>query len=152
MSYTIRLFDKTEIVVSNAQAMALNKSLASGSDGFVTVNGSTIKKSAIASVTPGGQTQADQPGPAFGGTIAVGLQCRGQYSIQREINRIASDRPDWSKLIRDLSWREKTRTELLRASNDWCDYKTGACRCGPTYRSTEAKHRNVANRIGKKLD
>lgn len=67
-------------------------------------------------------------------------RCRGQYSIQLEINNIAkAEGKGWGKLITDKRWREKTRQKLLKTGTDqWCDYKSGECACEDSYLSTRA--------------
>lgn len=66
--------------------------------------------------------------------------CRGQYSIQLEIMRIAkdvsskksSDNPDaktWPMLLKDKQWKEQVSRELRQGTGDWCDYKSGDCAC-----------------------
>lgn len=78
-------------------------------------------------------------------------RCRGQYSIQKEINHMAKklsgraseDNPDgvhWNVLIRDKDWREMMRQKLLEEGGKWCDYKSGACACEADYLSAKARH------------
>lgn len=77
--------------------------------------------------------------------------CRGQYSIQMEINLLAKkhgssvsdDNPDgahWNKLIRDKDWREMMRQKLLEEGGKWCDYKAGTCACESGYLSSKPRH------------
>jgi hypothetical protein len=57
------LFDHREFVVSKDEGEKLTRSLAKGTDGFITLNGAFIKKTAIAYVMQGGVTEADLPKP-----------------------------------------------------------------------------------------
>lgn len=57
----VKLFDRTEIIVSKEVGLKLGKSLAKSTDGMVTINGYMLKKSAIAYIAPGGYTEADMP-------------------------------------------------------------------------------------------
>ena len=67
-------------------------------------------------------------------------RCRGQYSIQNEINKIAKgEGATWGKLIQDKKWREETRQKLLQTQAEWCDYKTSSCACEKDFLSTAAK-------------
>ncbi len=56
-------------------------------------------------------------------------KCRGQYSIQNEINHIAKEHKDWAKKIQNKKWREDTRQFLWTLSQEWCDFKKGVCNC-----------------------
>ncbi len=60
--------------------------------------------------------------------------CKGQYSIQHEINNLArSSREDWSKRITSQKWRQSVRLKLQTQTNEWCDYKANTCYCEPDY-------------------
>jgi hypothetical protein len=67
-------------------------------------------------------------------------RCKGQYSIQLEIMRIArdvsgrksQDNPQglkWTKLLQDQTWKEETRAVLRATGAQWCDAKVGECAC-----------------------
>lgn len=68
----VKLFDRTEIVVSKTEADKIIQSIRKSSDGYITVKGSLIKKSGIAQIKPGGNSQAD----------AVKLQEKGLIKIE----------------------------------------------------------------------
>jgi hypothetical protein len=57
----IKLFDRTDIVVTKHVADKLRESLLKSPEGMVTISDYMIKKSAIAYIKPGGYTQADIP-------------------------------------------------------------------------------------------
>ena len=50
----VKLFDKTELVISKNAADRLASSLKRDPQGYVTLNGMVIKKTAIALIKPGG--------------------------------------------------------------------------------------------------
>jgi hypothetical protein len=51
----VKLFDKTELIISQNAADKLTASLRRDPQGYVTINGMVIKKTAIALVKPGGE-------------------------------------------------------------------------------------------------
>lgn len=56
--------------------------------------------------------------------------CRGQYSIQKEINSLArASGADWPKKIRSEKWREAVRKKLRASTSEWCDYREQICSC-----------------------
>lgn len=55
----VKLFDKTELTISQNAAMRLTESLQRDPQGYVTLNGIVIKKTAIAMIKPGGRTEPD---------------------------------------------------------------------------------------------
>lgn len=57
----IILNDRKELIVSDERGKKLKQSLVNGSDGFVEINDTLIKKSSIARIEPGGYTEADLP-------------------------------------------------------------------------------------------
>lgn len=57
----VKLFDKTEIIVSAEEAKSLERSMERDRDGVVKIKGYVIKKTAIAYIRPGGVTLADIP-------------------------------------------------------------------------------------------
>jgi hypothetical protein len=54
-----KLFDGTELAISEEAGQKLASSLQRSATGMVTVNGYVVKKSAIAYLKPGGQSEAD---------------------------------------------------------------------------------------------
>lgn len=128
----VKLFDETELIITTQQAEALKAALNRSTEGFVTVNGQTIKKNAISSITTGGITEDDLPNFNLR-AIPSGKVCTGKFSINTEINRIAQDEggKDWANLIRNTKWREETRQKLKSIPGTlWCDYREGSCHCG----------------------
>jgi hypothetical protein len=73
--------------------------------------------------------------------LTSGRICRGKYSIQKEILRIAREvggktsdqNPEgtrWTLLIQDLDWKEMIRHQLREQSGVlWCDHRAGDCAC-----------------------
>lgn len=127
----IVLFDKSEFIISKTQTAQLERALAQSTDGFVTVDGRTIKKNAIAAILPGGETEVDIPKPWANQDrqIVAGKVCKAEYSIQNEINMIAKTYADWSKRIVSEKWREGVRKKLREQTEQWCDYREGTCAC-----------------------
>lgn len=124
----LKLMDKTEIQLSDREAQAVEKMVEQGKE-FIKIGTTLIKRSQIAQITPGGIVNADIfEKPA----LPAGPKCRGQFSIQNEINKmIKSDYPrDWAKRIRDKKFREELRQSLRQQAGVlWCDYKTEECAC-----------------------
>lgn len=78
----VKLFDGTEIEISSKAATDLTNSIRRDSQGYVTLSGMVIKKSAITIIKPGGRTEPDVSyeridAPDF----------RGQYSPAKEAIR-----------------------------------------------------------------
>jgi len=59
MSKLVKLYDDTEIHITDNQAARLTIALNGGTDGYVTIGDSLIKKSNIAKIVPGGKTEVD---------------------------------------------------------------------------------------------
>lgn len=55
----ITLFDRTEIIVSKTDGEKLERLLLRSQDGYVKINGITLKKSGILKIEQGGYTEAD---------------------------------------------------------------------------------------------
>lgn len=55
----VKLFDHTEIVISQEEGKKLSAVLQRSTDGYVMLHGTLVKKSAISMVKPGGHTEAD---------------------------------------------------------------------------------------------
>lgn len=62
--------------------------------------------------------------------LPSGKRCAAQYSIQKEINRLAQEEPDWGTKIRDKKWRQQ-QYQMLRSQAGvlWCDDKAQECAC-----------------------
>lgn len=59
-------------------------------------------------------------------------KCKGQFSIQREINNLIKDQypKDWAKRIQSTKFREEIRKKLREQPGVlWCDYKANECVC-----------------------
>jgi hypothetical protein len=125
----VKLFDGNELLINERQADALEQSLSDSNDGYVKINGNMVKKTAISSVMKGSfydSDIADYSKPA----IPSGKVCRGEFSIQNEINNIAkASGQGWAKRVMDKTWREKTRLKLRASTEEWCDAKAGTCHC-----------------------
>lgn len=146
----LKLKDKTEIIITQDEAAAIQKVLEEGSVDFVHIGRSSVSRSLIAGIFEGGLTQADVPNFEQR-EIDAGKRCRGQYSIQLEINNIAHTEGGavsdlnpkgvkWSKLIKDKAWREMVRQQLRATGQQWCDYRADECACEPGYKSGEPRH------------
>lgn len=124
----LKLMDRTELFVSEAEGKAIRQALTKSEAGFITVRGTTIKKSAIMKLEEGG-VDPSKPISIFDDRKAlIASGCRGERSIARELMRIASKRKDF-KLLANKKWREE-QTQILRESGQkFCDTKTGECAC-----------------------
>lgn len=130
----LKLMDKTEMFVDEREGKAIRSALTKSAEGFITVRGTTIKKSVIAKLEEGG---VDTNAELFANQKALAAttkpRCRAQYSIQSEINDIIkSDFPDdWAKRIQSKKFREAVRTKLRSQPGVlWCDSKANECACG----------------------
>lgn len=141
---TLVLKDRTQIEITDDQAESLEATLIDGKADFLKINGELYSPRSIDRIVKSKATQADifeDPWADEEHQIEAGRTCRGDRSIQREINDIAksldrkqdADNPDtlgWAKLITSTKWREGIRQKLLKADPDnWCDNKTGKCVC-----------------------
>ena len=94
------LKDKTEIFITNEQSDKITTELLKEGDGFIKINGQTIRKSRIVEIRTNTLTSSDISD--FNNlSIEKGNKCRGQYSIQNEINHIAKEHKDWAKKIQN---------------------------------------------------
>lgn len=83
------------------------------------------------------------PKPPVQAALPSGPKCKGQYSIQLEIikianevsNKVSDDNPDGlkrNKLLLSKSWKEQMRKKLRAMPGvQWCDGKAGECVCDP---------------------
>jgi hypothetical protein len=145
------LADKTEITITNAQYEKLKPVLLSGSNTMIVLGEMMIQANMVKMVKPGGMTEADIPNFEQK-ALEAGTRCRGEYSIQCEINNIAQAESKtvsdlnpqglkWQKLIVDKTWREQVRQQLrAQQPEGWCDYKAGECACEGEYLSTKPRH------------
>ena len=126
----VTLFDGTEFFINQRQTDMLKESINKSTEGFITVEGKTVKKNAISSIIPGGITELDR---IFGldRQVSSGKVCRGEKSIQREINNVIKQTypNDWAKKIASKKGREAIRLKLLTKNAEWCDAKERTCHC-----------------------
>jgi hypothetical protein len=130
MSYKVTFRDKSEIILPDEAGLALKdhwlglkrpENIEIGGDGYLSSQIVSIAKTNLAAANM--NTPALPQGPIY--------SC-GPYSIQNEIHRRAlQHRKQWTKLVRDPRWREKTRLEI-RAEDPkrkWCDHHQGEHAC-----------------------
>jgi hypothetical protein len=135
MSYLVTTYDNETYTVNDTNASRLMGMWMTADKPFpVNLGDATINSGTIKSIKPVKVTEADIPKAKpiqHGYRLASGKLCIAQYSIQKEINRVAQDEggENWDKLIKDDKWREKTRIKLWQSSGDWCDHKKGTCAC-----------------------
>jgi hypothetical protein len=120
VSYTITLRNKQVYTLSDQKAESLKELWATSKQSFVMeLNGDTYKSSEIVSITKNKPTEADIPN-FDNPPLPQGKMCRGEYSIQKEINNIARhDHPnDWPKYIKNKHWREQMRLQLREMTDE----------------------------------
>ncbi len=128
MSYTVKLRDGAIYSLTDTDAQSLKNTLANSKTSFMAELGNdTILSSQIVSIKKNSVTEPDLDNYP---ELPSGGICRGQYSIQREINNIAqAEGKHWPTLIIDKRWRESVRDNLWTLNNEWCDYIKGTCFC-----------------------
>lgn len=140
--YAVTTFDNNEYSIDEEDAKDLIEAWKGSERSFpVDLGSATISSGSIKSITPRRVTEADVPPQIIEGQkrVEAGTRCRGQYSIQNEINKIAkASDADWGKKIKSKEWRAKVRERLLETEADWCDYKTGTCHCEPEFISSHS--------------
>lgn len=129
----LKMMDRTEMFVDNREGQAIRQALTKSSEGFITVRGTTIKKSAIMKLEEGGadpkQTNVfEKPDPV---ALLEASGCRGEHTITRELMRIASKTKAFKKLG-DPKWRAAETAKLKKAGVKLCDPNTGDCACSVT--------------------
>ena len=135
MSYTVKFRDKTEIMLSTQRGEKLKAILTQAKPPtMVEIEDKLTRVAEILSVDKVYEPEARVHQPANWGEVLEltgGKRCRGQQSIQNEINNIAKGEGDgWQQRIRDKKWREATRLTLREANPDgWCDYREEECSC-----------------------
>ncbi len=127
----------------------------------VRIDDDTILSSQIVSIKRETLTEADYNAPTIDEQkrLEAKDRCRGQYSIQNEINhyalrlgsKVSEFNPGgvkWSKLIQDLDWRDMIRELLLKKPDRiWCDYKTNTCNCDAEWLSHKQRHHKFVEKI-----
>lgn len=143
-NYTITTWDDAVYTLDNVNAEKLIDAWTEADKPFpVDIGGAAFSSSSIKSITPNHVTEADLPKANDKlKQLQAGKRCRGQYSIQAEINKAAKELggKDWAKLIQNKAWREKIRNQLRTTPADWCDYKAGECACESDFLSYKARH------------
>ncbi|HVB24098.1 MAG TPA: hypothetical protein VNG51_19325 [Ktedonobacteraceae bacterium] len=155
MSYIVTLRDGTTHRLDNENGLSLRDTWESAKHPFpARLGDGSVLSSQIVSIAKEQLTQPDWLTSEViqeSKRIEAKDHCRGQYSIQKQINDIAHDEgghvtgpnPEglkWSKLIQDTAWREKVRSQLRGMNNQWCDYRAGECACESEYLSDKARH------------
>lgn len=135
MRYLAKFRDKTEVSLTQEQGEKLQQVMMSAKPPTVLdVDGKVTRFSEILSVEKDYDYREPilQQPTTWAETLQLvgGKHCRGQKSIQNEINNIAKSEGDgWQQRIQDKEWREATRLELRKLKDDWCDYKEDQCSC-----------------------
>lgn len=135
MSYVVKFRDKTEIMLSTERGEKLKALLMQPKPPtMVEIEDKLTRVAEILSVERAYEPELTVHQPANWGEVMQlvgGKQCKGQHSIQNEINNIAkADGDGWQQRIQDKEWREATRLELRKARPEgWCDYKEEECAC-----------------------
>lgn len=133
MSYTVKFRDKTEIILSTERGEKLKAVLTQPKPPtMVEIEDKLTRVSEILSVEKAYEIAVHQPAN-WGEVLELtgAKRCRGQHSIQNEVNRIAQDEGDgWQQRIQNKEWREATRLALRESNSEgWCDYKEEECAC-----------------------
>jgi len=144
--YIVKTFDNREYNIDSEDAMKLIEAWKDAERPFpVDLGGEAINSASIKTIEPRAVSELDTPElfrrqDEATKRLEAGTRCRGQYSIQKEINDIARQEGGrkWAKLIRDNKWREKTRLKLGETPAYWCDYRAGECACEADYISYKA--------------
>ena len=126
----LKMMDRSELFVSESEGAAIRRELTKSEQGFITVRGQTIKKTAIMKLEEGG-TDPHKPISIFDDRkqlVADG--CRGEHSISRELMRVASKTKQFKKLG-DPKWRAEQTKKLKATGQKFCDTKAGTCACEP---------------------
>lgn len=143
MSYKVSFRDKTSTTITTEDGDNLKLLLlAKNHPPNIEINGELYRASEIISVKQAVSTQDIIPEDIIDPNkrLAAKSRCRGQYSIQHEINKIAHSNDNWGKLVRDKKWREDIRSKLLEQTDQWCDSRTGSCACEEDFLSAKKRH------------
>lgn len=127
----LKMTDRTEMFVDDHEGQAIKTALTKSAEGFITVRGITLKKTAVLKLEPGGiDPRANLfDTPEHRKALITG-SCRGEKSINHELMRIATEQEHNPKLLADKAWRENTKAKLLKRG-EWCDQSAGTCACQP---------------------
>lgn len=134
MSYRIVVRGRADITVSDARGDLLKSlKLAVNPPKNVEINEDMYQLSQIMSIIHiPGQEHVPLADRQQSNLLENAKRCRGQYSIQKEINdMLKAERPDsWAKLIGDSTTRQKLYDQLRAQKGvTWCDYKKKECHC-----------------------
>lgn len=134
MTYTVHFKgrDAKSVGLDDDNAQSLMRRLADATKPFMVVLGEDMVSSTeIKSLSKNVVTEADVP-KAWANEnrqLIAGKVCKAEYSIQKEINRIAMGQKDWPKKIKSEKWREAVRKKLWESTKEWCDYREQICSC-----------------------
>lgn len=132
MSYKITFRDKTSTTVDTSKGEKLKElMLSTRPPENIEINGELYRRTEIISVKKaiGGHDNIpnfDRP------ALGSGDKCKGQFSIQREINNMIKDQypKDWAKRIGNTKFREEIRKKLRQQPGVlWCDHRANECAC-----------------------
>ncbi len=128
MSYSIKLRDNSVYTLEDIDGESLKNALITSNKPFmVELNNDTVLSSQIISIK---KNAVSEPEINTYDQLPIGKKCRGQYSIQNEINNIARAENDkWQELIINKNWRDEVRLKLWSLNDEWCDYGKGTCFC-----------------------
>ncbi len=128
----LKMTDRTEMFVSPDEGAAIRRALTKSAEGFLTVRGVTLKKTAVLKLEEGGiDPRANLfDTPEHRQQLSAGA-CRSEHSINRELMRIASDKKQFKQLS-DPKWRAAEIKKLKATGQKFCDLKTGECACSPS--------------------
>lgn len=122
--------DRTEMYVDAKEGAAIRAALTKSETGFITVRGTTIKKTAILKLEEGG-VDPHKPVSIFDDPKALLAEgCRGEGSIHKELMRIASKQKNF-KLLADPKWRAEQTAIIKESGMELCDPAAGKCICKP---------------------
>ncbi len=124
----LKMSDRTEMFVSQAEGESIRKSLVRSNDGFITIRGTMIKKTAIVKLEEGGVDPRPQISVFDDRQKLAAGSCKSEKPIHRELMRIATQDFGDTKLLGDKSWREE-HLKKLRKIGKWCEPARGTCAC-----------------------
>jgi len=127
----LKMTDRSEMFVDEREGKMISASLTKSTEGFITVRGVTIKKTSISKLEPGGVDPRVSlfHTPEERKALTVG-SCRGEYSLAKQLMRIASESKNF-KMLGDKQWRAEQEAKLRKAGAKICNNATGECACSP---------------------
>ena len=160
MSYIVKLRDGTSYKLSDEDGTSLREHWESAKHPFPAELGEgTVLSTQIISIMREQKTEADWVPTNIDESrwVEASNRCRGEYSIQSEINNIARFEGGkvselnprglkWQKLIKSTKWREMVRLRLRTQGQRWCDYRANECSCEAEYLSTRQRHPSWAEK------